>query len=122
VVAEGADLLTACEQGYGKRTAFDEYRRTKRGGLGVLNIKTRPRNGRAIAVRDVSDEHDLILMSEHGMVVRIEAQSVRRTGRVTQGVRLIRLRKGDRLISLARVPPTEDGAESEPDGAEPEEE
>ncbi|MHC4861461.1 MAG: DNA gyrase C-terminal beta-propeller domain-containing protein, partial [Planctomycetota bacterium] len=104
---EGYDLLTACERGYGKRTPFEEYRLQTRGGQGTINIRTKPRNGPVIGVKFVCDDDDLILMSEGGMAVRISAKSVRVIGRATQGVRLIRLGKEDRLISLAKVPPEE---------------
>ncbi len=118
LVREDATLLTATENGYGKKTSFEEYRRQSRGGQGIINIRMVPRNGDVITVKDVSDENDLIMMSEGGMVVRIASTSVSMIGRSTQGVRLISLKKGDRLISVAKVPPEEDDAAAEaPEGA-----
>jgi DNA gyrase subunit A len=108
IVREGADILTACERGYGKRTTVSDYRLQSRGGQGTINIRATPRNGPVVAVKDVSDDDDLMLMSEDGMVVRIRVSSISVIGRATQGVRLIRLREGDRLVSAAKVPPSED--------------
>jgi DNA gyrase subunit A len=108
IVREGADILTACERGYGKRTPVSEYRLQSRGGQGTINIRATPRNGAVVAVKDVSDEDDLMMMSEDGMVVRIRVTSISVIGRATQGVRLIRLREGDRLVSAAKVPPSGD--------------
>jgi DNA gyrase subunit A len=108
VVTEGASLLTATENGYGKRTSFDEYRVQGRGGQGIRNIKMVPRNGDVIAVLDVGVSNDLIMMSESGMVVRIPGESINVIGRSTQGVRLINLKEGDRLTSVACVPPEEE--------------
>ncbi len=111
VLREGADILTACEKGYGKRTVVDEYRLQTRGGKGLINIRTQPRNGQVVAVKDVSDEDDLMLMTVNGMVVRIPMRSISVIGRATQGVRLIRLESEDRLVSAAKVPPSEEESE-----------
>jgi DNA gyrase subunit A len=113
LVREGRDLLTACEHGYGKRTPFDEYRVQSRGGQGIINIRTKPRNGPVIGVKDVAEDDDLIMMTENGMVVRIAAGTVSLIGRATQGVRLISVREEDRLVSMAKVPPEEEKEETE---------
>jgi len=117
LVREDATLLTATENGYGKKTSFGEYRRQTRGGQGIINIRMVPRNGDVITVKDVADENDLIMMSENGMVVRIASTSVNVIGRSTQGVRLISLKKGDRLLSVAKVPPEEEEEESSVEAA-----
>ena len=98
-----AALLTVCEHGYGKRTSFEEYRLTGRGGSGVINIKTTDRNGRVVGMKSMRDADELMLMTANGMVVRIGMEKLRTIGRNTQGVRLINLRPGDTLVSVARV-------------------
>ncbi|MBI2931336.1 MAG: DNA gyrase subunit A [Planctomycetes bacterium] len=104
----GETILTACERGYGKRSAIEEYRVQSRGGKGVINIKVTERNGRVIGLKAVSEEDGLIMITQGGIVVRIAVKDVRLMGRNTQGVRLIRLEEGDRLVSSARVVEDED--------------
>jgi DNA gyrase subunit A len=115
-VSENTTLLTACEQGYGKRTGFDEYRVTHRGGKGIVNIKTTKRNGEVVAVRDVRETDDLMMITSQGMIVRTAVATISLIGRSTQGVRLIRLEQDDRLVSVASVVSEEDAGE-EPRGA-----
>jgi len=98
-----ATLLTVCENGYGKRTSFDEYRLQGRGGSGVINIRTTDRNGNVVAMKSMRDADELMLMTLNGMVVRIGMEQMRTIGRATQGVRMIHLRPGDKLVSVARV-------------------
>jgi len=106
------DLLTVTENGYGKRTAMTEYlvhsedgsfRAQSRGGKGRRDIKTTARNGAVVAVRAVSDEGGIICLSEGGMVVRMSISTISRIGRATQGVRIVNLKAGDRLTTVARV-------------------
>ena len=113
VVLDNTTLLTACEHGYGKRTAFDEYRLTRRGGKGVINIKTSKRNGNVVAARDVRETDDLMMVTQNGMIVRTAVASISTIGRSTQGVRLIRLDKDDRLGSVALVAREEDVEEKD---------
>ncbi|KPJ57776.1 MAG: DNA gyrase subunit A [Planctomycetes bacterium DG_58] len=103
IVSENTTLLTACEHGYGKRTSFDDYPRHRRGGQGVINIKTSRRNGRVVAVRDVHETDDLMMVTASGKIVRTAVASISVIGRSTQGVRLIRLGREDRLVSVASV-------------------
>ena len=103
VGSPGTTVLTVCEHGYGKRTALDEYRLTKRGGKGVINIKTTKRNGNVIAVMDAIDSDELIMISAHGVVIRSNVSDMRTISRATQGVRLIDLRDEDHLVSVARI-------------------
>ncbi len=112
VVEEDADLLTVCEKGYGKKTAFSEYRKQKRGGSGTINIKTTERNGMVVGMKPTREKDDLMLISAQGMVVRISSSDIRVIGRNTQGVRLIKLGESDRFVSIARV------AREEPDSGE----
>ena len=99
----GSTILTVCENGYGKRTGADEYRLTKRGGKGVINIRTTERNGRVIAVLDVMDSDELIMISEQGVTIRSAVREMRVISRATQGVRLINLNEADKLTSVARI-------------------
>jgi len=99
----GQTILTACDKGYGKRSAIEEYRLQSRGGKGVINIRTTERNGKVIGLKAVTDDDGLIMITQGGQVVRIAVKDVRSMGRATQGVRLIRLDEGDRLTSIARV-------------------
>ncbi len=103
VLTPGVTVLTACENGYGKRSEVDEYRLQSRGGKGVINIKTSERNGKVVGMLAVTDDNELIMISEGGIVVRITVKDIRTMGRATQGVRFIRLEEKDRLVSIARV-------------------
>ncbi len=103
VVDEGSVLLTLTENGFGKRTPVSMYRKTKRGAQGVITIKTGKRNGQVVSVREVSDDHELIIISEHGRVIRIPAKGVRVQGRATMGVRIMRLHSNDTVKALARL-------------------
>lgn len=109
-------LLTACENGYGKRTRIEEYRLTHRGGKGVINIRTTDRNGPVVAVRAITDSDELMMITKQGQVVRIGVTGVlREMGRATQGVRLIKLEEGDILVGVARVVPEDnDDSDSAP--------
>ncbi len=101
-------LLTACENGYGKRTRIEEYRLTHRGGKGVINIRTSDRNGPVVSVQAISDNDELMMITRGGQVVRIGVTGeLREMGRATQGVRLIRLDESDILVGVARVAPEE---------------
>jgi DNA gyrase subunit A len=103
-------VLTACENGYGKRTPVEEYRLTRRGAKGVINIKTTERNGPVVGVKPVRDGDELMMITKNGQVVRIgvTGEQLREMGRNTQGVRLLRLDEGDKLVGVARVVPEDD--------------
>jgi DNA gyrase subunit A len=103
VVDEMATLLTVCENGYGKRTRFDEYRVQGRGGSGIINIKATKRNGCVVAMKAMRDADELMLITLQGKIVRMGLADMRIIGRATQGVRVIGLREGDKLVSVARV-------------------
>ncbi len=117
VVVPGGTLLTVCEHGYGKRTPVDEYRRQSRGGKGIINIKTTERNGDVVALKSVTDDDELMLITAKGIVIRFAVKDIRPIGRNTQGVRLIRCNEGDKLVAVARVVKeenNEDSGEGEP--------
>jgi len=103
IVTPASQLLTITEQGYGKRTMVDEYRKTKRGGVGVITIKTGGRNGDVVMAREVSDEEELIVTSKTGMVIRMPAEQIRLVGRATLGVRIMKLKEDDRICAVARL-------------------
>jgi DNA gyrase subunit A len=103
VAREEGCVLTVTERGYGKRSAISEYRLTKRGAQGVLALKTTPKTGPMVAIMNVADEDDLMIITSHGVVIRQGVHSIREIGRVTQGVRLIRLDEGDHIADIAKV-------------------
>lgn len=96
-------VLTVTQNGFGKRTDIDEYRMQSRGGFGVRNIITSPRNGPVCQVRVVQDNDDLLLISTKGIVMRTSAIEISKIGRSTQGVRVMRLRDGDSVSTVAKV-------------------
>ncbi len=103
VVEPGGTLLTVTENGYGKRTELDEYRVQSRGGVGIINIQTTERNGRVVGIAHVRDEHELMLITQQGKILRMVTGDIRSIGRATQGVRLIEIEEGDRVVSVARL-------------------
>lgn len=111
---EGLTLLTACQNGFGKRTPVGEYRLQKRNGNGTINIKTTERNGPVVGMKAVTNEDDVVMMTQKGILLRIPASHLRAIGRATQGVKLINLKGGDQLISIERVVKEEDGEASTP--------
>src|SRR3974390_6742 len=94
-------MLTVAEKGYGKRTALAEYRITSRGGKGVVNMKKTDRNGAVVATLQVTEESDVMIIPEHGKVIRVHANEIREAGRSTQGVRLLRLDDDDSVAAAA---------------------
>ena len=113
IVDENSSLLTVCENGFGKRTDFSEYPAHHRGGQGVINIKTTERNGKVVALIDVRDTDELIMITAKGMVIRTPINTIRAIGRNTQGVKLFAVEEGDKLVSVARVVPEETKAETD---------
>ena len=97
------DILVVTELGYGKRTAVAEYRIQNRGGSGIRLASLTKKTGDLAGVRHVHDDDQALLVTERGMLIRINVDGIRRCGRATQGVRVIRLDEGDRLVSLARL-------------------
>ena len=116
VVGEG-DILTVTENGFGKRTAVGDYPKQGRGGQGVIGIATSDRNGPLISAIEVSDEDDIMLISDGGTLVRTNAGEISTLGRNTQGVTLIRLRKDEKLVGLQRIEPEDDEEVEVEDGA-----
>lgn len=96
-------ILTATENGYGKRTPVDDFPVQGRGGQGVIAIQTSDRNGKTVGALLVADEDEVMLISSNGTLVRTGVDDISIMGRNTQGVRLIRVEKGQRLVGLARI-------------------
>jgi len=101
IVDESNQLLSVTENGYGKRTAVTEYRRTNRGGIGIINIKTSTRNGSVVTIKRIGDNHDVMIITKKGIIIRCDGSKISLIGRNTQGVRLINLEKGDSVIDVA---------------------
>jgi DNA gyrase subunit A len=106
------DVLVVSEKGYGKRSDIDGYRVTKRGGKGVKTINVTDKTGSLIALKDVTDNHDLMIITQYGNILRIPVSGLRVMGRATQGVRLINLKENDSIASVACVLVNEDEEES----------
>jgi DNA gyrase subunit A len=100
---EESILLSITENGYGKRSRISSYRKTRRGAQGVITIKTGKRNGKVVSVKDVTKIDELIIMSLHGMMIRIPVEGINIQGRATMGVRIMRLKKKDRVIAVTRL-------------------
>jgi len=102
-VSPDSMLLSITENGYGKLSPVSAYRKTKRGGKGVITIKTGERNGKVVSVLDVAQNDELIVTSTQGMVIRIPVADIRVMGRATMGVKIMRLREGDKVTAIARL-------------------
>ena len=109
-------LLSVTENGYGKRTDIENYRLTRRHSKGVSNIRTSERNGPVVSIHAVSDEDELMIITTNGLIIRLPVRDLRPIGRNTQGVRLINLGEGDRVIDVSRITPS--GEEDDPESSE----
>ena len=103
VLTEGATVLTVTENGYGKRTRVEEFRVQSRGGKGVFLIKCTPKNGPVVGSCQVKNHDEIMIITEHGMIIRVRAIDISVIGRNTQGVKLIHLEQGQRVVGLAKV-------------------
>ncbi|MGE0708818.1 MAG: DNA gyrase subunit A [Planctomycetota bacterium] len=110
---EGPYLLTACELGFGKRTAIEEYRETNRGGKGIINMKITPRNGFVVGVVAVKPGDQAILITTAGKLIRVSVDEVSAIGRSTQGVKVIRVDEGEQVAAVAKVVVEEEAEEAE---------
>jgi DNA gyrase subunit A len=100
-------ILSVTENGYGKRTDAEEYRLVNRGGKGVINVKTTERNGKVVAIMQVEEDSECMLISQYGKIIRLPNSQIRETGRNAQGVRLLHLDPGDRVAAAVVIPPEE---------------
>ena len=114
IVAEkGTLILSVTENGYGKRTPADEYRLQSRGGKGVRNVKTTERNGKVVSISQVSEDSDVMIISQYGKIIRTETKQIREAGRSTQGVRLLNLEAGDKVAATSLIAPEEPNGNGE---------
>jgi DNA gyrase subunit A len=102
-VKPDSTLLTITKNGFGKLSKVEDYRKTNRGGKGVITIKTTERNGPVVAVKEVADGDELIITSQNGMIIRVPAEQIRLTGRAAQGVTIMKLRESDTICAVARL-------------------
>ena len=109
------DVLSVCENGFGKRTEFSEYKRQNRGGMGVITIKTSARNGSVVGIKLVDESKDLMIVTEKGMTIRVRCADIRSVSRNAQGVTLAKLEPGDKIARIAPV--VKDDEEHEPEEA-----
>jgi DNA gyrase subunit A len=103
VVKRDATLLSVTENGFGKRTNIADYRVTNRGGTGIINIRTTQRNGKVVDIKEVLTDDELMLITQKGIIIRQPVNQIKAIGRATQGVKLINLDAGDKLVDVARV-------------------
>jgi DNA gyrase subunit A len=103
VVEKNATLATITENGFGKRTTFDEYRTSNRGGQGVITIDTNDRNGNVVDIRTVKDDEELMVTTSNGIIIRIPVNGIRIQGRNTQGVKIMNVGDNDRVVGVASL-------------------
>jgi len=115
----GLKLLTACVNGYGKRTPLEDYPVKGRGTRGVINIDANERNGDVVGMKLVTDAHEVMLITERGILIRTHVSEIRETGRNAAGVRLIKLDDGDRLVAMANIEMAEEPGASFPSPGTP---
>jgi DNA gyrase subunit A len=118
ILSLGADILTVSENGFGKRTKADEYRITSRGGKGIITMKTNDKTGRVVGVQQVTEDDQLMLVTNKGKIIRLRITDIRVIGRNTQGVHLIDVEEGERVVSLARLAEKEEEPNGENGAAE----
>lgn len=103
VLRSDAELLVITEQGYGKRTPFDQYRVQSRGGIGIKTLNQTAKTGEVIGGGVVYPEHELMLINASGLIIRVTVSDITSMGRNTQGVKLMHLEENDRIVAVARV-------------------
>ncbi|WP_319480736.1 DNA gyrase subunit A [uncultured Draconibacterium sp.] len=111
VMDENEDILVIAEKGYGKRSKIDDYRVTNRGGKGVKTMNVTEKTGELVAIKSVSDDNDLMIITQKGITIRLAVNTISILGRATQGVRVINLRDDDSIASVARIAVVEETAE-----------
>ena len=102
------DIMVVSENGYGKRSALDDYRITSRGGKGVISLNVTDKTGNMIAIDSVTDDNDLMIINKSGLTIRISLSSLRTMGRNTQGVSLIKLKDNDAIAAVSKIDHEED--------------
>ena len=105
----GTLILSVTENGFGKRTPADSYRLQRRGGYGVINVKTTERTGKVVGIAQVDEKSEVMLISHYGKIIRMDSTTIRESGRSTQGVRLLNMEPGDRVAAAVVIAPEEEG-------------
>ncbi len=108
---EGEEILTLTENGYGKRTPLDEYRQQSRAGKGVYTVKMTEKNGTIVKILPVDETNDLLIITNNGQVIRVKSEEIRLVGRNTQGVRVINLKAGEKVVSVEKLVSEKDDEE-----------
>jgi DNA gyrase subunit A len=108
LVKKGSLILSVTENGYGKRTPAEEYRLQNRGGSGVINVRTTERNGKVSSIAQVTEDSEVMLISQYGKIIRMDSTTIRESGRAAQGVRLLHLEPGDRVAAAVVIAPDEE--------------
>ena len=111
--AAGHTILVVSENGYGKRSDYDEYRLTHRGSKGVRTLNVTEKTGKLVAIKDVTDDNDLMIINRSGLTIRMHVSDIRVAGRATQGVRLINIKEGDAIAAISAVNSSEDESQAE---------
>ena len=117
ICVEGSEssILVVSENGFGKRSAVADYRVTNRGGKGVKTIKVTQKTGSLVAIKSVSDEQDLMIITSSGITIRTGIAELRVVGRATQGVKLIKMKEGSSIAAVTVVPKSEEAAPMAPE-------
>ncbi|KPJ60489.1 MAG: hypothetical protein AMJ42_01455 [Deltaproteobacteria bacterium DG_8] len=102
-IGEGATILTVTENGFGKRTNTSEYRIQGRGGMGIITIRTTARNGNVIGMKQVTNEDEIMLITNYGKIIRIKIKGISVIGRNTQGVKLFGVEKDEKVVGIAHL-------------------
>ena len=111
--AAAHSILVVSEHGYGKRSDFDEYRKTNRGGKGVKTLNITEKTGSLVAIKNVTDENDLMIINRSGLTIRMAVSGIKVAGRATQGVKLINIKEGDSIAAVSAVNKTEEENQAE---------
>jgi DNA gyrase subunit A len=118
VIRRDATLLVVSEHGYGKRSELSEYRVQKRGGKGIITFKVTDKTGACVALKEVQPDDELMMITRHGIIIRVPVEGIRVIGRNTQGVKVMNLEAGDAVVDVARVVKEDESGAEEPAGEE----
>ena len=116
--AASQTALVVSEHGFGKRTDFEEYRLTSRGGKGVRTLNITEKTGKVVALKNVTEDNDLMIITRAGLTIRMSVSDIRQAGRATQGVKLINIKDSDLIASVTVVPKQEEAEEQQEEQAE----
>jgi DNA gyrase subunit A len=118
VVRRDATLLVVADHGYGKRSELSEYRVQKRGGKGIITFKVTDKTGTIVALKEVQPDDELMMITRHGIIIRVPVDGIRVIGRNTQGVKVMNLEAGDAVVGVARVVKEDEGGTEEAAGGD----